>query len=267
MAMQQQPPMRAAPPKVSSWGNQPTPAPARSTQPAPMAPPAMSAQPAPAPAPSFREGKPIPPGIYPSPGRTMPGQPPGPGGPNGQVAMPPRYTTGQEVFQPGGKFYDPNPPQFNVPRPAPLPVTGPRPSMPPQWGGGPLPTNDFRMGRGFPGGPPIGAPGQFRPPPQWGQRPPMRGNPLAPGGGYGPSERRPGAPPQWGGGYRPPPRQLNDQQMMMKNMPPGMRQAYNNRPMTAQPQGMRPMAPPTQRGRPAASRVNLQGNQLSRFRQ
>ena len=249
MAMQQQPPMRAAP-QVKSWDGAPGPSalpatpPPMSAQPSPYTPapnyqrpgqppPTMSAQPAPMP--QFREGRPMPPGIYPSPGRTMPGQPPGPGGPNGQVAMqPPQQVTGPRP-QPGPAPWNPSmgtpPPRWNPMRALP---------------GQQMPDNVYG-----------------RPAPVRGQRPPTQ---LAPGGGYGPSERRPGAPAQWGGGYRPPPRELNWQQMQMQNMPPGMRQAYNNRPMTAQPQGMQPMAPPTQRGRPAASRVNLQGNQLNRFK-
>jgi hypothetical protein len=121
--------------------------------------------------------------------------------------------------------------------------------MPPQQG---PPGYNMPPSMRPPQGPPRMMPGQ--PPPQAVQMPGQRYNP----GQYQP-------PPQWGGrvpqGGQPAP-QLNWQQQQMSMMPQAMRQNYNNAAVTQQPQTMQPQAPPTQRGRPVGSRVNLQRNQF-----
>lgn len=194
----------------------------------------------------------------PAPPATNWPMPPAPTGPPPVGAVPPP-TSGQPPPATNG----PVPPFRSSPLPA-MPI------------GTPATQPGFKPGRAMPPGT-YPSPGRTMPAGPGGLRPQMPG--LAPGGGYGPSERRPGARPQWGGGrrynpgqYQPPAQwggrapQLNRQQQQMRMMPQGMRQAYNNRPMTQQSPGIQPMAPPTQRGKPAASRVNLQGNQLNRFR-
>ena len=98
-----------------------------------------------------------------------------------------------------------------------------------------------------------------------GQRGPARGRPARPGPSPEMRARPFPARPAPGRGVG---RQLNWQQQQMQQMPPGMRQMYNGRPMTRAATPMQPSmdySPSmTRRGQPVASRVNLQRNQFPR---
>lgn len=167
-------------------------------------------------APPIAQDTPV--GAAPPPMRHSPKPAPVPRlGPGVQSPAPPVYrgpvaTTGQEVFEPGGKFYSPNP-QLNN-----------------RWQAG-------ITGRAVPANPAIQNP--YRP----GPFPTMRGRP---------------APAPAPGQHN----QLNWQQRRMQSMPPGMRQAYNGRPMTNTAPSMDYRPSPTRRGQPVGSRVNLQRNQF-----
>ena len=107
---------------------------------------------------------------------------------------------------------------------------------PPTFRGGPM--NGMpapRQAMAVPVNPAISNP--FKP----GPMPPVRGRAMQPQGKQG---------------------RLNWQQMKMRSMPPGMRQMYNGRPMTAPPNMNYSPAPPTRRGQPVGSRVNLMRNQF-----
>lgn len=224
------------------------------------------AQPAPAPPPSSWQPPPAKPGVPP------------------QLSIPGGWNA-----QPGpglGNVMPAGPPSSWQPPMVGKPAAPPRASLPPGWNAPPGPGLDNRMSPSNPGA--WDQPAAPSNPGAWG--PPMVGKspalPSRPLYGTGQERQRPqtwqerlaamqprpaeGMQPfrpqmnmDWRQPFRP---QMNEQQQQMANMPAAMRQMYNNRPVTKQAQPMQAPSPPTQRGRAVASRVNLQGNQLNRFR-
>jgi len=189
----------------------------------------------------------------PQPQQTMQG---GASAPAARPMPPGSYPTGGRTDYSATRPYPSSVPSNNA-------TTRPMPFNPAtSWAGRPAP------GRLPPAAPvPTRDPRRGAPAPQWMPVPaaaaprggPVRPAPYVPPGQWG------GRAPQVANGWRPQQGQLNWQQQQMRTMPPAMRQMYNRRPVTAQPQAMQQQGLPTQRGLPVASRVNLQGNQLNRF--